>query len=57
MPPLILTLYTLVHAKESSNGSSLQGTVETNLTRNDEVASSIPGLLQWVKEVKDPTLP
>ena len=30
------------------------GAVETNLTRNHEVADSIPGLTQWVM---DPVLP
>ena len=30
--------------------SSRHGTVETNPTRNHAVASSIPGLAQWVKD-------
>ena len=31
--------------------SSCRGTVETNPTRNHELAGSIPGLIQWVKEL------
>ena len=30
--------------------SSCHGTVEMNPTRNDEVAGSIPGLAQWVRD-------
>ena len=30
--------------------SSHRGTVEMNPTRNHEVAGSIPGLTQWVKD-------
>ena len=35
--------------KKWAMGSSRHGTVETNLTRNSEVAGLIPGLAQWVK--------
>ena len=32
-------------------GSSHRGSVEMNLTMNHEVADSIPGLAQWVKDL------
>ena len=32
-------------------GSSHCGTAETNLTRNHEVVSLIPGLAQWAKDL------
>ena len=40
--------------KKYVHGSSHHGTAETNLTRNPEVVSLIPGLAQWIK---DPALP
>ena len=34
--------------------SSYLGAAETNLTRNHEVVGSIPGLVQWVRDLALP---
>ena len=40
--------------KKGSSYSSYHGAVEMNLTRNHEVAGSIPGLPHWVKDLALP---
>ena len=50
----VISTFLLGQPLKRSPRSSRRGTVVTNLTRNHEVAGSILGLTQWVK---DPALP
>ena len=50
----ITILFVKKQKLEITQGSSHHGAEEMNLTRNHEVAGSISGLNQWVK---DPALP
>jgi len=44
----------LLNHVENKKWSSRLGAVEMNPTRNHEVAGSIPGLAQWVKDLALP---
>ena len=37
--------------KTQATGVPIHGAVETNLTRNHEIAGSIPVLIQWIKDL------
>ena len=43
-----------VKTKKKGGGSSHCGRVKTDLTRNHEVAGSIPDLAQWVEDLALP---
>ena len=49
----IPVIYFICNEKKNF-GSSHCGAAETNPTRNHEVAGSIPGLAQWIKDLALP---
>ena len=48
---IIVTLVKIVSVKKVGVRSSHHGSVETNPTRNHDIAGSIPDLAQWVKDL------